>query len=352
MAECCKKALRLRFLAGILFLAVTLLHGAIAGVAAPQESAPWGSTYWPSHLLVLTGANGGQSYSIGQAMADALSRDVLPTTSRVGGGLTNIEEINRNAAGMGFTLASFVGAALSGESAYKHINMDNVTVMANLYPQVLYVLVRKEFAQKFNIESMDDLVAQQHRVRFASLKYGTASHFVVDMLLQYGYNTSYEALKKQEWELSFNDYAEILDDFVEGDIDAFAFTAGPNMQLIHSLEEYMLPKILPISQQVVEKLGRKFHVQPHVIEPGTYRSVTTPTMTLGDSTLLVIRKDFPDDFVRALVKALWANREAIAHAVRDFGFLTPKTAVFPGLPMHPAALQTWNELQATPRNVH
>lgn len=327
------------------FLLAGGMRGALA--ATPEEAGADAKKMarWPAHLRVLTGPNGGQWFQMGEPLADILSRNVAPATSRSGGGLSNISHLNGKTADMGFTLACFLGAAQSGEPEYQHIAMDNVSLLANVYPQVLYVLVRKDFAVEHGIDSMETLLGKKIPLRFASLKPGTASEFILSMLLKHGYNTSFEALKAQGWLLSFNDYAETADNFVEGAIDCFAYTAGTEVPLIRTLEEHTRAVILPLSPTVLEALSKKFKTGIHVIQPGDYRSVTEPILTLGDATCLVVRKDFPDNLVYAMTKAVWENRKTVTDVVKDFGALSPETAMPEGLPVHPGARQFWETLK-------
>ena len=299
---------------------------------------------WPPHLRLLTGPNGGQWFMLGDPIAEILTKYVIPTTSRLGGGVSNITNVNAKLGDIGFTLACFLGAAQSGEKEYQYIKLDNATLMANVYPQVLYFLIRKDFAEEHGIDSVDTLLRKKMPLRFASLKPGTASEFILSLLLRYGYNTSFDKLRENGWILSFNNYAETADNFVAGELDCFAYTAGTMVPLILTIEEHTDVVVLPLDQKVLDLLSNKFQTHTYTIQPGTYRSVTKPVKTLGDFTCLVVRKDFPDDLVFAINKALWENKEAITSVVKDFGALSPETALPHGLPTHPGSITFWNSL--------
>ncbi len=298
---------------------------------------------WPTHLRLLTGPNGGQWFMLGDPIAEVLSKDVLPTTSRMGGGVANIGNINKKMGDVGFTLSCFLGAADSGEAEYAGIKTDNSVLMANVYPQVLYFLVRKDFARQHGIDSVGALLQKKMPLRFASLKPGTASEFILNLLFKYGYNTSFDQLRAQGWSVSFNNYAETADNFVAGDLDCFAYTAGTDVPLIKTMEGHTEVVILPVDQKVLDLLAEKFKTGTYVIKPGDYKSITAPVNTLGDYTSLVVRKDLPDDLVYALCKSLWENKDDIAKVIRDFGTLSPRTALPKGLPVHPGAAAFWKE---------
>lgn len=331
------KIFRMCFLVAVAVLMPTL---ALA-VDDPNELGREG---WPPHLRLLTGPNGGQWFMMGDPIAEALSRAVLPTSSRMGGGVDNISSVSNKNGDVGFTLSCFLGAADSGEAEYQKLRAENTILMANVYPQVLYFLLRKDFAEKHDITDVESLLKKRMPLRFASLRPGTASEFILSLLLKYGYNTSFKQLEGQGWSISFNNYAETADNFVDGELDCFAYTAGTVVPLIKTMEEHTEVRILPISQQVLDMLSAKFKTSTYVIQPGTYQSVTAPLYTLGDYTSLVVRKDLPEDLVYAINKALWDNKSYVSGVIEDFGKLSPDTALPADLPHHPGSARFWNSL--------
>ena len=327
----------------VLFFAVLLVLFGV-GAAETAGAAAKGRAGWPAHLRFLSGPNGGQWFVMGGPIAEALSKSVLPTSSRIGGGVENIDSVNRKNGDIAFTLNCFLGVSGSGEAEYKDIKLDNVAILANIYPQVLYVLIRKDFAEKNGIDSVEKLLAKKMPVRFASLKPGTASEFILSLLLKYGYGTDFEKLGRQGWNISFNNYAETADNLVAGELDCFAYTAGTDVPLIHTIEEHTDVMILPIDKKVLDKLSAKFKTGSYTIKAGAYKSAKKPILTLGDYTCIIVRKDFPNDLVSEIARTLWDDREKITKAVADFGGLSAATAVPKGLPVHPGAANFWKSL--------
>jgi len=324
-------------------LCAALCHGVLFPSASLADDTSRES--WPTHLRVLTGPNGGQWFNLGDPIAEALTDDVLPTSSRMGGGIANLASVDKRMGDIGFSLSCFLGAGESGEEAYASLRVKNAILMANIYPQVLYFLVRKDFADAHGVTDVRSLLSLKEPVRFASLKPGTASEFILNILFAYGYDTSFASLQEQGWNIAFNNYAETADNFTNGDLDCFAYTAGTSVPLIQILEEHMEVLILPVEQNVLDLLASKFKTTTYTIKPGTYKSVTSPIKTLGDYTCLVTRKDFPDDLVFAMCKTLWTHKTAIADVIGDFNGLSPLTALPEGLPVHPGARKFWESLR-------
>ncbi len=333
-------------------LLIAALLAALAALsplsAFAAQNAPAGSpdkSAWPSHLRLLTGPNGGQWFMLGEPISQVLTRRVLPTSSRIGGGVSNIDALNKKLGDLGFTLTCFMGAAGSGEPEYASIQLENTVVMANVYPQVLYFLIREDFAEKHGITDVATLLSQKIPLRFATLRPGTASEFILTLLLKHGYNTNYDKLKAQGWTVNFNNYAETADNFVAGDLDCFASTAGTEVPLILTMEKHTGVKVLPVDQRVLDLLSEKFKTGTYIIPSGVYKSVTEPVRTLGDYTTLVVRKDFPEDLVFEICQALWGGKTAITKVVADFGAFSPETALPKNLDVHPGALRFWSGLK-------
>jgi len=298
-----------------------------------------------AHLRLLTGPSGGQWFTAGERLSTILTREVAPTSSRLGGGVANIGAVDKRLGDLAFTLTCFLGAAESGEQEYQSMAAENVALLANIYPQVLYFLLRKDVAQKHNITDVASLLKQRLPLRFASLKPGTASEFVVSMLLKYGYNTSFAGLRDQGWTIEFGNYAETADYFVEGKLDCFAYTAGTEVPLILAMEKHTEVLVLPVEQSVLDLLTKKFKTSTYTIAPGLYKSVTTPVATLGDSTCMIVRKDLSDELVFAIAKALWNNKASLVDAVKDFQNFSPKNAMPPGFTPHPGAKKFWDSVR-------
>lgn len=300
-------------------------------------------------LLLLTGPAGGQWDALGAAM-EKLFRDAgIPTRKEVGGGVDNLRLVGDGEADIGFTLYSFLGAAGAGERELPTVNLDNAVLLANLYPQVLYLIVRKDLAVSHNLKTLGDLLKVSHTVRFSTLPKGTGSEFIFNMLLKSAYRTSYDKLREQGWTVGFNSYAEITRMFLDGDLDVCAYTAGPGTYLVPALEEKNLDAILlPVDEDKLDLMTHQFMTITYVIHKGDYKSVTEDVLTLGDFSSLVTQASLPEDLVYRINKILWDNKPALVEVTKDMEQFTPRYAVAGQSTVHPGSLRFWHspEIQA------
>ncbi|MEG2172068.1 MAG: TAXI family TRAP transporter solute-binding subunit [Desulfovibrionaceae bacterium] len=324
----------------LICLAVIAL-GLLSGPAAAEDKAGW-----PTQLRFMAGPPGGNWFALGTALSEMWTKDVLQTTNSTGGGVSNIINANLKKGDLGFTVNSFIGAAVNGEEDFSGRKVENAVVFANLYTQVTYFVVRKDFATKHGITSVDDLIAKNIPVRFATLKPGTASEFLVKVLFSKGYNTNFAKLKKDHaWSVEYASYEGGADLLADSHLDCFAFSVGPVASIVMNIESRVPVEVLPVSQQALDAVSAAYGTTTYVIPTGVYTCVTQPTKTIGDFTSIVVRKDLPESLVFALNKALWQHKDAMVHAVKDMQELSPAMAVPTGVPVHPGSVKFWQSVK-------
>lgn len=298
-------------------------------------------TGWPDQLKFMAGPPGGNWFALGTALSEMWSKNVIQTTSSTGGGVANILNADLKKGDFGFSVVSLVGAALAGEEDFTGKDIKNAVVMANLYTQYTYYIIRKDFADKHGVKTLDDLLSKNIPVRFATLKPGTASEFIIKALFKKGYGTDYEKLKKNGWTFEFTSYENGADLMADNHLDLFAFSVGKIASIVMNIESSTPIYILPVGQKALDALAKAYGTTTFTIEPGVYKSVKTPIRTIGDYNCIVVRKDLPDSLVYELNKAMWAHKADLAAAVQDFNELNIADAIPAELPAHPGSVQFW-----------
>lgn len=327
-----------------LFRIFCLLLLALTVASSPAHAED--RSNWPEHLRFMAGPPGGNWFALGTALSEMWTKDVLQTTNSTGGGVSNIINANLKKGDLGFTVNSFVGAAVNGDEDFKGRKAENAVVLANLYTQVTYFVMRAEFAAKHGITSVDDMLSKKIPVRFATLKPGTASEFLVKVLFAKGYDTNFAKLKKDNgWSVEYASYEGGADLLADSHIDCFAFSVGPVASIVMNIESRVPVVVLPVGQQALDAVGKAYGTTTYTIPAGVYTCVTKPTKTIGDFTSIVVRKDLPESLVFALNKALWANKEAMVNAVKDMQELSPEMALPQGVPVHSGSVKFWQSLK-------
>lgn len=318
-------------------MAFCLAVGVMAGSAAFGDA--------PSQLRFMAGPPGGNWFALGGALADAWTASGLPTTSVTGGAVANIINANNNKGELGFSNTSMVAVAQKGEEPFKGA-LSNAQVMANLYTQYTYFIARKDFATKYGIKTVEDLVNKKVPTRFATLKTGTGSEFMVNGLFKHAFGLDYrKAFKDWGGSVEYASYSGGADLLADNHLDVFAFSVGKIASIVMQIESQTDIVVLGVGPESMTKLSEHLGTVPFTVEPGIYKSVTEPVPVIGDYTCIVVRGNLDEDVVYKLCKDMYEHKDNLAKAVVDMQELTPDQAV-PQAPIvtHPGAVKYWTEV--------
>ena len=331
------------------FRSVLLLTAmAVAFAALPAVAADVDKTGWPDQLRFMAGPPGGNWFALGTALADMWTGAGLPqTTSSSGGGVSNIVNAHTAKGDLGFSVTSMVGAATQegGVDFTKGQKLDNAVIMANLYTQYTYFIMRKDYAEKNGIKSMEDVLEKKLPLRFATLKPGTSSEFVVKALFDKGYGIDYrKTIESWGGSVEYASYEGGADLLADNHLDCFAFSVGKIASIVMNIESKVDVVLLPVGQEALDKLANAYGTVTFTVDPGIYKAVpegAEPVKVVGDYTCIVIRKDLPESLVYELNRAVWENVDTLAAAVKDIKELDPATAVPTRVPAHPGSEAFW-----------
>ncbi|MBQ9419895.1 MAG: TAXI family TRAP transporter solute-binding subunit [Synergistaceae bacterium] len=298
---------------------------------------------WPPGLRFMTGPAGGNWEILGNILADKWSAVGLPQTSNIaGGGVSNILNVHARRGDLGFSVTSLLGAALKGEADFKGRKVSNAVIMADLYTQYTYFIMRKDFAEKNNINSIEDIINNKIPVRFATLRPGTSSEFVVKALFDKAWGLDYKKIFQVQYE-SYESGASLL---IDNHLDCFAFSVGKAAPIISTIENNIDIVLLSVSQEALDKLSEAYGTVTLEIEPGIYKSLpedSQPVKAVGDYTCIVVRKDLPENLVYELNKTIWENKSELAEKFPDMNEFAIKTALPEKIPAHEGSVKFYDQ---------
>ena len=228
----------------------------------------------------------------------------------------------------------------------------NAKLLANLYTQYTYFLARKDFAEKNGVKTVDDLINKKLGFRFATLKTGTGSEFVVKNIFEAGFGIDYrKAFKEWGGSVEYASYSGGADLIADNHLDVFAFSVGKVAAIVMQIESTTDIVILGMEQATLDKVGEAIGTVTFNVDPGIYKSVPAgaePVKVVGDYTCIVVRGDLDDKVVYDLCKSMYTNVEMLAKGVKDIAELDPKSAVpEKGLDCHPGAVMYWKDVLAS-----
>ncbi len=306
----------------------------------------------PDQLRFMAGPPGGNWFALGGALGDLWTAKLIPTTSITGGAVANIINTDKGKGELGFSNTSMVAVAQKASDAPFKEPANNAVIMANLYTQYTYFIARKDFVEKNDIKSLDDLITKKIPTRFATLKTGTGSEFIVNGAFKAGFGIADYRTTLKDWggSVEYASYSGGADLLADNHLDVFAFSVGKVASIVMQIESQTDIVLLGMEQSTLDKIGEAYGTVTFTVDPGIYKTVTdkTPTVrVVGDYTCVVVQNDLDEQLVYDLCKVMYENQEDLSKAVVDIKELNPGMAV-PAAPIktHPGAVRYWKEAAA------
>ncbi|WP_320143987.1 TAXI family TRAP transporter solute-binding subunit [uncultured Cohaesibacter sp.] len=295
-------------------------------------------------LRFSAGPPGGNWFALGGALAETWSKEGIPTSSSTGGGVSNVVNTDRGKTDLGFSVTALVGAASKGAAPFKK-PLDNVSVLANVYRQYTYFVMRKDYADENGIKSVADIVDKKLPIRLATLKPGTSSEFVIRSAFEKGLGVGWKDIQDWGGSVSFASYSDGSNQLADNHLDCFAFSVGRAASVVLKIESQLDVVILPVDKKILDAMTEALGTVSFKISPEIYKSVTDPVPTIGDYTSIIVRKDLDEDTVYKMTKALWENKDTLQKGVKAVAELNPEEAIPALAPAHPGAVKYWKSVQ-------
>ena len=283
-----------------------------------------------------TGGTAGTYYPVGGMIANAISQPgkIVATAQASNGSVANVNGIAGGSMESGFSQADVATWAQKGTGIYEgKPNVPGLRLIANLYPESVHVVVRKNSG----IKSVADLKGK--RVALDEPGSGTLVNARA-ILAAYG-------LKESDIRPEYIKPNQAGDKMKDGSLDAFFFTGGAPAGAIAELASSGAGiDILPIEGAAAETLRRSSpFFAPDVIAADTYKGVgSVNTLAVGAQWVTSDKADA--NVVYEITKALFsAPAQALLGAGHAKGkFITRENAVKgAGIPFHPGAERFYKE---------
>jgi TRAP transporter TAXI family solute receptor len=282
-----------------------------------------------------TGGTGGTYYPVGGMIANAIS---TPTTNvsavATNGAVANVNGIVGGSMESGFSQADVNSWAYTGTGIYEgKPKIEELRVIANLFPESVHVIVRKGIG----IKSLADLKGK--RVSIDEPGSGT---LVNARALLGAYGVTEKDIRPEY--LKQVQSAEKLKD---GSLDGYFQTTGYPQGTLSELAATNGFELLPIDGEQRDKIMAQYKFfAKDTIPDGTYKDVKgVETVAVGAQWTTSSKQ--PEDLVYEITKALWSDK---TRALLDTGHAKGKvikkeTALLGvGIPLHAGAEKFYKEV--------
>src|SRR5690349_17825341 len=281
-----------------------------------------------------TGGTGGTYYPVGGMIANAVSTDKINVSAvATNGSVANVNGIVGGSMESGFSQADINAWAYTGTGIYEgKPKIEELRVIANLYPESVHVVVKKGAG----IKSLADLKGK--RVSIDEPGSGT---LVNARALLAAYGVTEKDIKPE-----YLKQVQSAEKFKDGSLDAYFQTTGYPQGTLSELAATNGFELLPLGGAEAEKLQAQFKFfATDEIPAGVYKDVAA-VKTLSVGAQWVTSAKIDEALVYAVTKALWSDKtRAALDAGHAKGKVIRKETALTGLgiPLHAGAEKFYKE---------
>lgn len=313
-----------RFLLVSTLILVSLL---VSGLVSAQET---------TFLSIATGGTSGTYYPIGGAIAKVLNENIAgmnASAQSTGASVTNTRLIYNKEVELAILQNDIASYAVNGEKQFADNQVNNMTGIASLYPEIIQIVVRSDAG----ISSIADLKGKKVAVGAP----GSGVEANASQILDF-FGLSYDDIDEDY--LSFGEAASRLKD---RQIDAAFLTAGIPTAAVMDVAATQDITLLNFSDDDIASLNAEYPFLTGVTVPaGTYNGLDNDVQTVALKAILVAESGLSEDTVYQITKAIFENRDTLIAAhdrAKDIKLETALDGMT--VKLHPGAQKYYDEVK-------
>ena len=311
----------------VLTLAVVLVMSAALTGCAPQKT----------NLILATGGTSGTYYPFGGSMAQIFNSKIPNmnvTAQATGASVENLKLIGQKEAELAIVQNDMTDYAYNGTEAFKDSKVENVRVIANLYPEVIQIVSSADSG----IKTLTDIKGKKFSVGAPGSGVEANARQLLDVM----------GMTYNDFSANYLSFAESADSLKDNHIDGFLFVSGVPNAAIQDTATTSSLNFVSIPDDVINKLIEKYPFFTEIIIPaGTYKGQTGDVKTVAMKATLVAGAEVSEKVIYDLTKALFENQPELASAHAKGAELSLESAVDGvSVPFHPGAEKYYKEVGA------
>ena len=271
----------------------------------------------PAHAqynLTICGASPGGLWSLLGAGIDAALKAASPgstvTYQTSGGGYANVGQLAKKKCELAIIHDAEAKAAIIGQAPFK-AKADHLRTVAVLYTWApLQLIVRKDFAEKHGVSTIEDFAAKKVPVRILLNRRGNVASGVGASLLSAA-GASPDAIKKWGGNVTYAASKEQGELMRDRRADALLNSLFVNHRSIRQLASALDLSLIPIGTKTADTVTKEWSIGTYTVPSGVYKWApgATPTVTL--SAQLFVHKDADAKMVGDVTAALVDQMEKV-----------------------------------------
>lgn len=301
----------------------------------------------PKYQLTLAGASPGGLWSAIGIGLDKAIKAAYPgstvTYQTSGGGIANVQLLEKKTVPLGIVHNMELRMALNGEAPFKS-KVEDLRVISYLYNWApVQLILTKEFAEKYGIKTFEDIAVKKPPLRVATNRRGNVLHEVIDRMFA-AIGVTEKDIEKWGGSVvpaASQEQGDLLRNRrIDGSFNSLFVGQRSILEVSNAIDVVMLP----VSEATIKKVTEGTGTDRFVIPAKSYAFQPNPVPTISLGALLVANKSMSDREAYDIAKAMVEHVEAMQSGHPAMKALTPKfmTEQKAGK-FHPGAVKLYKE---------
>lgn len=266
------------------------------------------------YRLTLTGASPGGLWSLLGAGIDSAVREGYPGSSVTyqtsGGGLANVAIVSTGNAELGIIHNVELNAAAQGSAPFKS-PITNLRAIAYMYDWApMQLVMSKEFADKYGIKNVADLVRKKPPVRFAVNTRGNMVQEINKEILA-AYGVSYDDIKSWGGQILYAASGEQSDLLGDRRIDLFGNGVFAPHKSIIKASRAIDVVLLELSEEAIQMVVNQTGADSYTINQESYAWLNKDVRTVALGAELVVNESMSERAAYEITKTLVENIDKV-----------------------------------------
>jgi uncharacterized protein len=296
----------------------------------------------PREITWYAGQPTGGWYEQTQGFAQLFHEDApeLVIKAAPGAAYGNVSRVAQGERAFAWSLPPAITAAYSGQEPYKAAQPDLRLVMTGLG----FVVTQFCAAADAPFHSVRELFDGKAPVRIGAPKPGGSDEWELRRLLDF-YHTSYADLEARGSKVMFGSFAELVEAYRKGEIDAFLLNNAIPAGDVDKASQLRPTRILAMDDDLLAYLER-FGLARTLIPQKAYAHIASagPVPTAAMANTIVTGATMPDEVVYTFTRTLIEHVAAVRTIHPAFASFDAKDAVrLADVPLHPGAQKAYRE---------
>jgi TRAP transporter TAXI family solute receptor len=234
--------------------------------------------------------------------------------------------------------------AYEGQILYDKPHANLASVAGGLQQANLQIFATKSFLAKTGLKTLNDIRKKKLAVRIVTKKKGSLGQSGAGLQLE-AYGITYDDIRAWGGSITETGVSDIVDMMRDNRADIWFDNLAPGHPAATELFQTAEVMVIANTPKAIKYL-EKYGYVPVKVKAGTWKRQTADIVQPQGATVIICRKDLPNEIVYNMTKTICENAQKLRDSHAQLSVFDEKTAWSAKkvlIPLHPGAIQYYKE---------